>query len=130
MGTYPVFLHKHALESEVCGDGCDLAGLVGLDATDGDEVRVASCDGIGEEVLEFSGFVAAVCEACHSRSETQAIAFPEMAYQNWYLHASHTGLLSHPNALIVALMGGWAWRTGIKVLFAGISRPAREWRMP
>lgn len=58
----PVLLHKTGGEAGVCGGGGDLAGMVGLDAADGDEGRGVLGEGVGDEVLEFAGFVAAVGE--------------------------------------------------------------------
>ncbi|KAF7174320.1 hypothetical protein CNMCM5623_006928 [Aspergillus felis] len=58
----PVFLDEAGGEAGAGGSGGDLAGVVGLDAADGDEGCGVCGEGVGEQVLEFAGFVAAVGE--------------------------------------------------------------------
>ena len=60
---HPVLLHQHALQPEVRGHRGDLAGVVGLVATDRDQGVRALGQRLGDEVLQLAGLVAAVGEA-------------------------------------------------------------------
>nr|BFE98112.1 hypothetical protein GCM10020185_86480 [Pseudomonas brassicacearum subsp. brassicacearum] len=55
--VHPVFLHQHALHAQVGSDGSDLAGLVRLDAADGDQRIAALLDRFGNEVFELARLV-------------------------------------------------------------------------
>lgn len=55
----PVFLDEGDVQAEGGGGGGDLAGVIGLDAADGDEGVAALGEGFGEEVLQFAGLVPA-----------------------------------------------------------------------
>src|SRR5690606_28619225 len=56
----PALLHEHALEAGAGGDGGHLAGVVGLHAADGHQGVAALVEGVGDQVLQFAGLVAAV----------------------------------------------------------------------
>ena len=60
---HPVLLDEHALQARVRSDSRDLAGVVGLDAADGDERVAALGDRVREEVLQLAHLVAAEGEA-------------------------------------------------------------------
>lgn len=55
----PFLLDELTFQAEGCGDAGDLAGVVGLDAADGDEGIAVGGEGVWDEVFEFAGFVAA-----------------------------------------------------------------------
>ena len=59
----PLLLDEAALEAELCGHGCDLPGVVGLDAADRHERIGALRQHIRDDVLELSRFVTAEREA-------------------------------------------------------------------
>ena len=56
----PLLLHQPGLEAELRRDGRHLAGVVGLDAADGDERVGALGERVGDDVLQLAGLVAAV----------------------------------------------------------------------
>ena len=60
MPVDPVLLDDGGAEAVPGCDGGDLAGVVGLEAADGDQRVGLLGQGVGEEVFEFAGFVAAV----------------------------------------------------------------------
>jgi hypothetical protein len=59
----PAFLNEHALQADPGGHRGDLAGVVGLDTADRHERVTALGQGVGDEVLQLAGLVAAVGDA-------------------------------------------------------------------
>src|SRR5262245_51656145 len=59
----PALLHQPALHAELGGDGRDLAGVVGLHATDGDQRVAVLRDRFRHQVFELAHLVAAEGEA-------------------------------------------------------------------